>query len=155
MDINSKTNQYSEVYSLLNALGPTYINAIPQKLYKLIDEKREKLYNPKYDLTIPLYKQNISKKATALICLLHYNYWCKSEEEKNKIDKILKYNTKQARDMSFKYEAKFNNNKNQRENDKLVKEDLNKDNNCTAIAVKNKNSIFKKIWNLLKRIWGK
>lgn len=155
MDINSKTNQYSEVYSLLNALGPKYINAIPQKLYKLIDEKREKLYNPTYDLSIPLYEQNISKKATALICLLHYNYWCKSEEEKNKIDKILKYNTKQARDMSFKYEAKFNNNKNQRENDKLIKEELNKDNNCTAIAVKNKNSIFKKIWNLLKRIWGK
>ena len=90
MEQDSMAIGYSEVYSLLNILGQKYINSITKKLYNVIENKRAKSYNPTYDLSIPLYKQKISKKGTALICLLHYNYWCESEEEKNKINQILK-----------------------------------------------------------------
>ena len=109
IEYNTQVNVYSEVYSLLNALGSQYINALPKKLYSLIEEKRDKSYNPTFDLSMPIYKQNISKNATALICILHYNYWCTSEEEKNKINKVLKYNTEKAREMYCDYEKIFSN----------------------------------------------
>ena len=101
----SKMQVYSEVYGMLNSLGIKYINAVPKKLYNLIDEKRDKSFNPIYDISEPLSEQKISKKATEFICMLHYNYWS-TPEEKIKIKKILKYNTEQARNRYFKYEEK-------------------------------------------------
>ena len=152
MEYLSQANVYSEVYSLLNSLGPKYINALPEKLYSLIEENREKSYNPTFDLTIPLYSQKISKQGTALICLLHYNYWCTSEEEKNKIKKILDYNTENAQKMYCDYEKMFNN-KPEKNIEESSKDDLNNTN--TAIAVKKNDTIFKKIWKFIKRIFGK
>ena len=146
MEYTTQENVYSEVYSLLNALGPQYINALPKKLYSLIEENRNKSYNPTFDLSIPIYKQNISKNATALICILHYNYWCTSEEEKNKIDKVLKYNTEKVKEKYSDYENMFNSNKTQLSQEKSNEDDSNKNNNTVAIAIKNKDTIFKKIF---------
>lgn len=148
----NKMQVYSEVYGILNSLGRTYINSIPKKLYDLIDEKRDKTFNPIYDVSAPLSEQKISKKATAFICMLHYNYWSTSEE-KIKINKVLKYNTEQARNMYFKYEEKLNKNNAGTDADKSNEKEfvINKDN--TAIAVKNDISWFKKILNFFKNIF--
>ena len=152
MEQNIQANAYSEVYGVLKILGPKYINRIPKKLYSLIEENREKSYNPIFDLTIPLSKQNISKEGTSFICLLHYNYWCTSEEEKSKINKILKYNTEQARNKYFEYEKKLN--KLEINIDKPVKKEFNISQNNTAIAVRKNDSIFKRIWKFFKHIFG-
>ena len=56
MEDLSQAHIYSEVYSVLNILGEKYINALPEKLYVLIEENRDKSYNPTFDLTIPLSK---------------------------------------------------------------------------------------------------
>ena len=151
MEDLSQAHIYSEVYSVLNILGEKYINALPEKLYVLIEENRDKSYNPIFDLTIPLSKQNISKEGTSFICLLHYNYWCTSKEEKIKINKILKYNTEQARNKYFEYEKKLN--KLEINIDKPVKKEFNINDNNTAIAVRKNDSFFKKIWNFFKHIF--
>ena len=91
---NAQAMVYSEVYGILNMLGDGYIKLIPIKLYNFIKENKSIEYNPNYDSNIPLAKQNISKNATAFICMLHYNYWCTSEEEKEKLKKVLDYNQK-------------------------------------------------------------
>lgn len=88
MIYNSQAIMYSEVYVILNILGKEYINLIPSKIYNTIEIARKKDYSPTYDLSIPLYKQNISRKAAAFLCLLHYNYWCNFEEEKAITDKF-------------------------------------------------------------------
>lgn len=148
----NKMQVYSEVYGILNSLGRTYINSIPKKLYDLIDEKRDKTFNPIYDVSAPLSEQKISKKATEFICMLHYNYWSTSEE-KNKINKVLKYNTEQARNMYFKYEEKLNKNNAGTDADKSNEKDFDIDNDNTAIAVKNNISWLKKILNFFKNIF--
>jgi len=98
---------YSEVYGVLKSLGTTYINLIPKKIFKVIEQEREKSYNPTYNIDIPLAEQKVSKKAATLICVLHYNYWCTTKEEKERINEILKYNTKCNRIKYFEYEKKF------------------------------------------------
>ena len=155
MEYITQVNVYSEVYSLLNALRPQYIKALPKKIYSLIEENRDKLYNPTYDLSIPMYKQNISKKGTAFICLLHYNYWCTSEEEKNRIDKVLKYNTEKVKEEYSDYEKMFNTNKPQISKENIIEDDSIENKNNVAIAVKKDDTIFRRIWKFVRNVSGK
>ena len=94
MVVNRQATMYSEIYGILNMLGNDYKDSIPKQILNLIEDKRFKDYTPKYNVSIPLWKQNISKGATEFICMLHYNYWIKSEDEKNEIDNILTNNQK-------------------------------------------------------------
>ncbi len=98
---------YSEVYSILNMLGKKYINAIPKKLYMFIEKNRDDSYNPTYYDNVLLSKQKISNDTAAFICMLHYNYWCETDNEKRKINKILNYNEQKIREESFKDEEKL------------------------------------------------
>lgn len=84
MVVNRQATMYSEIYGILNMLGNDYKDSIPKQILNLIEDKRFKDYTPKYNVSIPLWKQNISKGATEFICMLHYNYWIKSEDEKMK-----------------------------------------------------------------------
>ncbi len=61
---------YSQVYSILQLMGNSYINKIPKKFYKLIDSKRDKTYNPTYNLDTNFIEQNVNKKALSIICLI-------------------------------------------------------------------------------------
>lgn len=88
-----KTNEiYSEVYSVLNTLGDTYIKKIPIKLFNLIKDQKLDKYNPQYNLDLNLKDQNIKKQSLAMIALIHLNYWCESEEEKIELRKIFRTN---------------------------------------------------------------
>ena len=91
--MNVKTKEiYSEVYQVLNLLGNEYINKLPITLFNMLKEKRNIDYTPQYIEDIPLNKQKIKKETLAIIALLHLNYWCNSEEEKNELKQMLKNN---------------------------------------------------------------
>ena len=148
---NNQAIVYSEVYAILNILGKKYINLIPFKIYNMIEISRKKDYSPTYDLSIPLYKQNISKKAAALLCLLHYNYWCNSEEEKAEINKIL---TENEKNISEKYEIFKKKETTQIQNKVENKVENNEYNGQTALIIKEKNGIFARIINFFKRLFS-
>ena len=102
MVTNERALVYSEVYEILNILGEEYKNSIPEKLYKFIKENRSQNYKFEYDTNISLSEQKVTRKTVAFLCMLHCNYWCKSEEEKAQITKILEYNENKKRDKYFK-----------------------------------------------------
>ncbi len=91
--MNIQTQEmYSEVYSILNLLGEEYIKKMPAYLFEMIKEEKSPDYNPKYNLKIDLKQQNIKKESLSIIALIHLNYWCNSDEEKNKLKEIFKTN---------------------------------------------------------------
>ena len=91
--MDQKTKEmYSEVYSILNMLEDDYINKLPSSLANMIKEEKIASYNPQYDVTVSLDKQNIKRETLSMIALLHLNYWCKSEEEKEELRNLFKYN---------------------------------------------------------------
>lgn len=145
MLIDRQATMYSEVYSILNMLGKNYKNSIPKQILNLIENKRFKEYNPQYNASIPLWKQNISKDATEFICMLHYNYWTKNEDEKNEIDNILTTNQKKKDEyLKIKYNPDnlFKNNTNIEKNIKAESTDL----------IEYKESVIKKIINKILKI---
>ncbi|MBQ9659550.1 MAG: hypothetical protein IJV31_12520 [Clostridia bacterium] len=138
---------YSEVYSFLNILDEDYINKIPQKFREYIDKKRKQNYEIKYDLSIPLYKQNVSKEAISIIALIHLKYWCKNEEEKNNLLKIFSENSKieeLEKAELYSYDKIFKNRKTQI--------NVKNDNDCIQI-IPYKKSFIKTIINKIKHLF--
>ena len=151
---NTRTKEvYSEVNSFLNLLLEEDRIKIPLKLRKLINDERLKDYNPQYSFEKPIDEQEISDEALAMIALLHINYWCNDNEEKERINNILKNN-------EDKYQAELLEKYNP---DNLFKkqksEILNLENNTiteeTAIIEYKQNNFLKKIFDKIKHLFKK
>lgn len=150
MDIKTKET-FSEVYCILNMLGESYIMKLPSKLYQMIKEEKDDEYNPQYDITIALEKQNIKRETLAMIALFHLNYWCDSQEEKQELKNLLnkneiKYQTELRRkynpDNIFK-----NKNLSKKNEENILKE--------TVSVIEYKENIFKKMINKILKLLRK
>ena len=135
---------YSEVNSILNLLGNEFIEKIPEDIYKMILEKRNKEYNPNYSLALPLEKQNINKKSLSVIALFDVNYWSDLERG-SYLKKVFKENEiKNQNKLREKYNPDniFKDNKIKDVNEK------DRENNIT----KYKESILKRVLSKIKNI---
>lgn len=148
MDIKTKET-YSEVYSILNLLGESYITKLPKSLYNMIIEEKSNEYNPQYSSNIALEQQNIKKEALSMIALFHLNYWCNSQEEKEKLKALLKNNEeKHQAEIREKYNPD-NLFKNRKQNVVNEPETISE----PVAMIEYKESIFKRILNKIKDIF--
>lgn len=83
---------YSELYQILTLLGEEYIEKLPHNLPKLLEEKRNLEYIPQYTGKIPFNQQQVRKETLAILALIHLNYWCEDDEEKQKLLQMLNKN---------------------------------------------------------------
>lgn len=146
---------YSQVYSILNALGNEYIKAIPEKLYNLIKDNSSQEYIKTYSMDNIWKNDELTKKTVAFLCILHYNCWCKTEEEKKKIQEILKYNCEMKRiknilnmrENTINKNLQIENNEKMESNEKIENNDRNVSEEKSLIKHEEKwyTKIFKKI----------
>lgn len=146
--MNVQTQEiYSEVYSLLNLLGESYIKKLPVSLFNMIKEEKSQDYNPKYDSKINLEQQNIKRETLSMIALFHLNYWCNLDEEKNELKTLFKTNEE-------KYQAEIREKYNP---DNLFKKRSLQQEESTITnelaMVEYKEPLFKRIINKTKRIF--
>lgn len=143
--MNVKTEEiYSEVYQILNLLGNEYIDKLPNSLFNMLKEKRDTNYIPKYNENKPLNEQNIKKETIEIIALLHLNYWCESEEEKNELKQILQNN-------ESNYQQELRNKYNPDNIFKKREREYIKQNQVAVIEYKE--SRFRKIINKIKKLF--
>lgn len=139
---------YSEVYSILNLLGSSYITKLPKSLFKMIEEEKSSTYNPQYSEDQSLSEQNIKRESLSMIALFHLNYWCNSDEEKEQLKQLFKNNEeKHQAEIREKYNPDnlFKNNKQE------TIQEANVNSNNLAI-VEYKESILKKFINKIKSL---
>ncbi|MDO4382486.1 MAG: hypothetical protein Q4C39_05470 [Clostridia bacterium] len=139
---------YSEVYSILNLLGNSYITKLPKSLFKMIEEEKSSTYNPQYSEDQSLSEQNIKRESLSMIALFHLNYWCNSDEEKEQLKQLFKNNKeKHQAEIREKYNPDnlFKNNKQE------TIQEANVNSNNLAI-VEYKESILKKFINKIKSL---
>ena len=138
MNINTNERMvYSEVYGILSILNKEYIKKIPIKLYNIIKRERLDTYNPVYDISLPLSKQKLKRESFAMLVLLYLNYWCQNKEEKEKLNKMLKFNSdKKHQKMKEMYSSEniFKNISAVKENvdEKMVQEIINQEEKSMA-----------------------
>ena len=138
---------YAEVYGILNLLGNEYIEKIPNKLYKLIENNRKKEYNVNFSMS-SISEINISKEALSMIALLHVNYWC-NQKEKVELLTIFKDNEK-INENKYDVEKIFK--------DRVKRQEFSETYNQvekTQMIEYKKESFIKKIINKIKRIFKK
>jgi len=82
---------YTEVLEIIKYFSKQEYEKIPKEKIEFYKKNRDKNYNFKINPTIDLDKQNISKEANAIIINLYKDYYA-TEEQKIKIDQILKLN---------------------------------------------------------------
>ena len=91
---NSIEKAYAEVDKILSYMEIRYVEKIPIKLRELFKKEKQQGYEPKIDPTISLTQQNLQRKTLALLAMLNLNYWCETEDEKQKLLKIYAENDK-------------------------------------------------------------
>lgn len=146
--MNVQTQEiYSEVYSILNLLGESYIKKLPVSLFNMIKEEKRQDYNPKYDSKINLEQQNMKRETLSMIALFHLNYWCDSDEEKNELRTLFKTNEeKHQAEIREKYNPDnlFKKHNVQQEENIITNE---------VSLVEYKEPFFKRIFNKIKRMF--
>lgn len=93
MSVSIKTRQaYSEIDEFLGLLSEEQRNEIPKKLRDFFKEEKDQEYIKNIDADIPIKDQNLKEETLAIIALLNLQYWCKDEEEKNRLKAIYAHN---------------------------------------------------------------
>lgn len=142
---NTVKDIYSEVYAILNMLGKEYIDKLPKDIYNIIKEEKSTEYNPVYETTVALDKQDVKKETISIIAFLHLNYWC-NEEEKIKLRELFDEN-----------EDKYQEELKQQEEQEVEQEDeeIQEDNNEIEIGKEFLSMIVYKEENFAQRIFNK
>ena len=84
----------AEILSVLMELGDKYISKIPKEIISYITNNYDAESMPYIDKNKRIEEQNISKDARVFLTMLKINYWCKTQEEKDKLIKLLADNEK-------------------------------------------------------------
>ena len=143
------TLAYSEIYEILNLLEEEYKEKVPKKIREFFRNERNIEYTPKIDTEIPLDEQNLKRETMVLLAILNLNYWCESEEEKQKFLKELEENEKEQEKIKEKYNP--DNLFNQRQK-KINEEQLQQN---TNMVIYKETNFIKKLLNKIKQLFKK
>lgn len=96
MKISTITRQaYSELDEFLDLLSSEQKNQIPLKLREFFKREKDPNYVKNINLNEPIKNQNLKEETLALIALLNLQYWCKDEQEKERLKKVYIKNEKE------------------------------------------------------------
>lgn len=152
MNVSLNTRQaYSEIDEFLALLTEEQRNEIPKKLRDFFKEEKDKEYVKNINKNIPIEDQNLKEETLAIIALLNLQYWCKDEEEKNRLKTIYAKNEKEYQDKLYK---KYNPNDIFKRKEEKEQENYAESNENMQI-VEYKESIVRKIINRILAFFNK
>ena len=93
-----------ETLRYLKGINQDDLNKIPSKFIKFLNDNSSKNYECDFDYTKPLKEINISEEARGIIAMICLNYWCITDEQKEKFKSHLTKNElKFQKEMRRKY----------------------------------------------------
>ena len=129
---NIDKRAYSELYAILQMLGKEYIDKIPEKIYKVIENRKDDTYNPIYNDMEEVLEGRVKRKTVSMLALLDYNYFSTTETDRMYMRYILEEN-----------ENKYKKNKNEYRIVDVNKEDVNDNNNISDNNEDNSNNLIR------------
>lgn len=151
---------YKEVLEVLKYLDEEDLKKIPLEEIRFLKLHADKTYNYIYDEKLPIDKQNISKKAKAILLAYFRDYFA-TENQKRKLEIILKNNDIQNEELKrkeysndvFKNNTSKNEINNENNSNNQIKENRNDRGN--KMIVVRKENILDKIINKIRNILNK
>ncbi len=81
-----------ETLRYLKGINQDDLNKIPSKFIKFLNDNSSKNYDCDFDYNKPLKELNISEEARGIIAMICLNYWCITDEQKEKFKRHLTKN---------------------------------------------------------------
>lgn len=137
---------YTEVLCILKYMDPEKVERIPKKLMSFFKNNVCENYNFELKEGVSLKNQKLSSRTITLLAMLNFNYWCDTEEEKEKLMKIYYENEKkyqQLIEQKYSVENMFDKNKSDVTSQEKGEIVTYKDNIFTRIINRIKQFIFK------------
>ena len=126
MEIDIQTKQaYSEIDEFLSLLDEKTRNEVPSKLREFFKKEKDNNYHKGINPNIPIKEQNLKNETLALIALLNLQYWCKDENEKERLKQVYANNENQYQEeLREKYNPDniFKKNNNQKQVEDKIEE---------------------------------
>ena len=133
----------TEVLEILKNADNTYMEKLPEKFKKFLNDNKSTSYIPEIDFSKELKDLKIRKETKELLGIMYLNYWSNDEEKKEYV-KLLSENEKiYQEELTEKYNP-----------DNLFKKTANQD-DVNEQVVTNEVAIIKYEESLLKKIWNK
>lgn len=135
-----------EVLEILEYSDDNILEKIPKKLIKFWERNKSKTYKPNLDHNKSIIEMNLKDKTKSILSMIYLNYLC-NEEETKEISSIINnneeiYQTELIKKHNSQHLEKVQNKTNT----------INENTTSTSITtIENKESIFKKIVNRIKR----
>ena len=147
---------YTEVLEIINHFSEEEKSKIPEEKIKFFQDNCDKNYDFKINSEIPLEEQNISKEANAIIVILYRDYFA-TEEEKDKIEEVLKKNSEEKERLKrekYNPDDIFNNRQTTTNSEKHngLKEEIEQSN---LPLIKKEDNFFKRFINYVKSLFSK
>ena len=92
----------AETLYYLKGINQNDVNKISNKFMNFLRKNASKDYECKFDYTKPLKELDLKDETRGLISLICLNYWCETEEEKNKFKEHLNNNEKRYQEELMK-----------------------------------------------------
>lgn len=149
MHVSLNTRQaYSEIDEFLELLNEAKRNEIPQRLRKFFKEEKDREYIKNINPNNPIKDQNFKEETLAIIAFLNLRYWCKDEEEKDRLKAIYAQNERNYKNMLYE---KYNPNDIFKEKKEIVpKNNIRSDENVQIIQYKE--SVFRRTISRILKI---
>lgn len=149
MEISTITRQaYSELEEFLDLLSSEQKNQIPLKLREFFKREKDPNYVKNINLNEPIKNQNLKEETLALIALLNLQYWCKDEQEKERLKKVYIKNEKEYQE---KLREEYNPDDIFKKKTSIAQKEQEKIKNNQIIEYKD--SLIKRIINKIKNIF--
>lgn len=149
MEISTITRQaYSELDEFLDLLSSEQKNQIPLKLREFFKREKDPNYVKNINLNEPIKNQNLKEETLALIALLNLQYWCKDEQEKERLKKVYIKNEKEYQE---KLREEYNPDDIFKKKTSIAQKEQEKIKNNQIIEYKD--SLIKRIINKIKNIF--
>ena len=137
----------AEVNTILKFMGDEYMNKLPNKLIKFIQENMDYSFVSNININYSINNQQMKDDTRIILSLLYRNYWCIKEEKEELIRKDVFEKNKKERELNKQYD--YNN---LFKNRKPKKEENSEEN---LSIIKYKESILIKMINKIKAILKK
>ena len=142
---------FTEVNEIIKMMPDELVNKIPSKFREILEEERDKEYNP--NIQEPLEKCKLKNETIIILGLIYRDFLC-SQDEKRRLQE------KDARELQEIQKAIEDEIRQKYNPDDLFKKKNGNNNEHqnfeeTAIAVAQKGKWYKKIFNIIKGLFSK
>ena len=138
-----------EVLEILEYSDDNILEKIPKKLIKFCERNKSNTYNPNIDHNKSISEINLKDKTKSILSMIYLNYLCNDAEAKE-ISSIINHNEE-----IYQTELIKNHKTQHLEKEQNKTNTINENTKSTSIiTIDNKESIFKKIVNRIKRFFN-